>query len=199
MTLAPATDDALAADLRDRISGTVALPGELDYQRILPWNVAVPVAPCAAVFATSAADIAATVRYASERGLTVAVQSTGHGALSVGPETILVSTADMQGCAVDALNRVARVEAGVTWQRVLDAATPFGLAPLCGSSPNVGVVGFLTGGGIGPLVRSVGVSSDYVRAFEIVTGAGDVLRVTPDQHGDLFWGLRGSKATLDRV
>jgi hypothetical protein len=61
------------------------------------------------------------------------------------------------------------------------------------------VVGLLTGGGIGPLVRTVGVSGDHVRAFELVTGAGEILRVTPTEHGDLFWGLRGGKATLGIV
>ncbi len=58
---------------------------------------------------------------------------------------------------------------------------------------------FLTGGGIGPLVRTVGLSSDHVRAFELVTGAGEILRVTPEEHADLFWGLRGGKSTLGIV
>jgi FAD/FMN-containing dehydrogenase len=71
------------------------------------------------------------------------------------------------------------------------------LAPLCGSAP--GVVGYLSGGGIGPLVRSFGLSADHVRAFEMVTGAGQVLRVTPDEHADLFWGLRGGKSMLGIV
>jgi FAD/FMN-containing dehydrogenase len=195
MTLVSVADDALAS----RITGTVALPGDPDYQRITPWNVAVAVAPCAAVFPTSARDVAETVRYAAERGLTVAVQGTGHGALAVGPDSLLVHTADLAGVTVDPLNHCARVGAGTTWQEVLDAATPHGLAPLCGSSPTVGVVGFLTGAGIGPLVRSVGLSSDHVRAFEVVTGSGEQLRVTPGQHGDLFWGLRGSKSTLGIV
>lgn len=61
------------------------------------------------------------------------------------------------------------------------------------------MVGLLTGGGIGPLVRTVGVSGDHVRAFELVTGAGEILRATPTEHGDLFWGLRGGKATVGIV
>ena len=52
-------------------------------------------------------------------------------------------------------------------------------------------MGYLTGGGIGPLVRSVGLSADDVTAFDLVTGGGQMLRVTPDEHADLFWGLRG--------
>lgn len=200
MTLAPTADTGdLAALLRLRVAGSVALPGDADYARIAPWNVAAPVCPAAVVFAESARDIAETVRLAAALGLTVAVQATGHGALPVGDQTILVHTGALNSCEIDPLNRTARVGAGCRWQQVIDAAAPHGLAPLCGSSPSVGVVGFLTGAGIGPLVRTVGLSSDHVRAFELVTGAGELLRVTPEEHSDLFWGLRGAKATLGIV
>lgn len=192
-------DEATVAPLRARIAGTVALPADRDYARIMPWNVAVPVQPAAAVFVATARDVAQAVRFAAANNLTVAVQATGHGALPIGPDTLLVHTGELSGCHVDALNRTAYVGAGVRWQQVLDAATPYGLAPACGSAPGVGVVGFLTGGGIGPLVRSIGLSSDHVRGFELVTGAGEILWVTPLQHAELFWGLRGSKSTLGIV
>lgn len=185
---------ARAEGLRDRLDADVALPGDEAYERITPWNLAVPVQPCAVVFATTADDIADTMRYAGSHGLRVAVQATGHGALPVGADTVLVQTAAMTTCVIDAPSRTARVGAGVRWQSVVEAATPFGLAPLCGSAPEVGVAGYLTGAGIGPLVRTVGVSSDYIRSFVLVTGAGEVLRVTPEQHADLFWGVRGGKA-----
>ncbi|KMO80353.1 FAD-binding oxidoreductase [Mycolicibacterium obuense] len=185
--------------LRDHVATHVALPGEPGYERCVPWNVAASVTPAAVVLATSPEDVAGTVRFAAAHGFTVTVQATGHGAVGVGLDAILVQTAAMKHCAVDVLNRTARVGAGARWQDVLDVATPHGLAPLCGSAPGVGVVGFLTGGGIGPLVRTVGLSSDHVRAFEVVTGEGRVLRATPDENADLFWGLRGGKATLGIV
>ncbi len=191
--------DAVSA-LRDQLQGSLALPGEPDYDRITPWNVAVPVRPAMAVFVASATDVCTVVRFAARHGLRVAVQATGHGALpGLGRGTILVHTGALSGCAVDVRNRVARVGAGVRWQQVFDAACPHGLAPLSGSAPGVGVVGFLTGGGIGPLVRTFGASSDYVRAFEIVIGTGEILRVTPEQYPDLYWGVRGSKSTLGIV
>lgn len=182
--------------LRDHVATPVALPGEPGYERCTPWNVAAPVNPAAVVLATSPEDVAGTVRFAAAHGYTVTVQATGHGAVGVGQDTILVQTSAMKHCAVDVLNRTARVGAGARWQDVLDAATPHGLAPLCGSAPGVGVVGYLTGGGIGPLVRTVGLSSDHVRAFDVVTGEGTLLRATPEENADLFWGLRGGKATL---
>jgi hypothetical protein len=185
--------------LRDVVAAPVALPGERVYERATPWNVAATIAPAAVVLVTSAADVAAVTRFAAERGFRVAVQATGHGAVGVGDDTILVLTAGLRGCVIDIDERTARVGAGVTWQQVIDAAVPQGLAPLCGSAPGVGVVGYLTGGGIGPLVRTVGLSSDYVRAFELVTGSGEVLWVTPEEHAELFWGVRGGKAMLGVV
>lgn len=185
--------------LRDHVVAPVALPGERVYERALPWNVAVPVQPAAVVLATGAVDVADVMRYAAPRGLRVAVQATGHGAVPIGADTVLVLTSGLSSCVVDASARTARVGAGVRWQQLIDAAAPHGLAPLCGSAPGVGVVGYLTGGGVGPLVRTVGLSSDYVRAFELVTGGGEVLWVTPEQHADLFWGVRGGKAMLGIV
>jgi FAD/FMN-containing dehydrogenase len=75
-------------------------------------------------------------------------------------------------------------------------AAPHGLAPLVGSAASVGVAGYLSGGGIGPLVSTYGLSSDYVRSLDLVTGDGQIRHVTPAQYPDLFWGLRGGKATL---
>lgn len=191
--------DVDLAALRDAVRCHVAGPDDAGYERATPWNVAVPVEPAAVVLACSATDVAGVMRFAAARGLRVAVQSTGHGAVPIGRDTVLVLTSALTACHVDVSSRTARVGAGVRWQQLIDAATPHGLAPLCGSAPGVGVVGYLTGGGIGPLVRTVGLSSDYVRAFEVVTGAGDVLWVTPDQHADLFWGLRGGKSMLGIV
>ncbi len=199
MTLAESVDERALSTLPDHVSALVALPGEPGYERCTPWNVAVPVRPAAVVFATSAHHVAEAVRFAATHGLKVTVQATGHGAVPVGEDAILVHTGAMTDCVVDLQTRVARVGAGARWQHVLDAAAPHGLAPLCGSSPSVGVVGFLTGGGVGPLVRSVGVSSDYVRSFDLVTGTGELLHVTPQAHPDLFWGLRGGKSTLGIV
>jgi len=191
--------DAPLAGLRERLTGDVALPGEAGYGLATPWNVAVPVTPRAVVSAASGQDVAETVRFARAHGLRIAVQRTGHGATPVGEDTLLVHTGRLDECTVHADEAWIRVGAGVVWQQVLDAATPHGLAPLCGSAPGVGVVGFLTGGGLGPMARTYGVSADHVRALEVVTGDGRLRRATPTEHPELFWGLRGGKATLGIV
>lgn len=91
----------------------------------------------------------------------------------------------------------ARVGAGVRWQQVLDAAAPHGLAGLAGSAPHVGVVGYTTGGGVGPISRTYGFASDLVRAVELVTGDGELRRVTPGH--ELFAAVRGGKGAVGIV
>jgi hypothetical protein len=74
---------------------------------------------------------------------------------------------------------------------VLEKTQAVGLAPLLGSSPDVGVVGYTLGGGMGWLGRKYGLATDSVRFFELVTADGRLLRASETENSDLFWGLRG--------
>jgi FAD/FMN-containing dehydrogenase len=116
--------------------------------------------PAVILVAHDAADVAAGVRFASESGLGVAAQSTGHGVLYPADDSLLIVTSRMGAVEIDAGARMARVQAGVIWRQVLDAITPHGLAALLGSSPDTGVVGYMLGGGIGWLARRYGFGAD---------------------------------------
>jgi len=56
------------------------------------------------------------------------------------------------------------------------------------------VVGYLTGGGVGPFSTSFGLSADYVRSMDVVTAGGEELHVSHDENEDLYWALRGGKS-----
>lgn len=195
MTIDRSLDQADIAALRAAVRGAVHRPTDPGYP-LAGFNVAVSMRPWAVVDVLDADDVAAVVGFAAAAGMTVAVHATGHGATAVDGHSIVVRTAALDTCEVHAASRTARIGAGVRWQQVLDAAAPHGLAPLCGSSTTVGVVGFLSGGGIGPLVRTYGASSDHVREITVVTGLGEVIRATAEENAELFWGLRGGKGTL---
>ena len=203
-TADPAAGRAFApawlAELASAVDGRVATPTDADYPALtVPWNVAATSTPVAVVAAESAADVTAAVRFADRHDLDVAVQCTGHGAWHYDRPTLLVHTGLLQELTVDAAAGTARVGAGVRWQQVLDAAAPHGLAGLSGSSPHVGVVGYLTGGGLSPVARTYGYAADHVTAFDVVTGDGELRRATPTQNPALFWGLRGGKGALGIV
>src|SRR6185437_2532318 len=149
--------------------------------------------PAAVALPESAADVMAVVRWARSRGLRVAPQGTGHNAAAMGSlaHTVLVKTERMRGVEIDAERRIARVEAGVLWMEVTEAAAEHGLAALAGSSPDVGVVGYSLGGGVSWLSRKLGLAANSVTAIELVTADGRHVRCDREHEPELFWALRG--------
>ncbi|HWN32870.1 MAG TPA: FAD-binding oxidoreductase [Pseudonocardia sp.] len=179
-------------DLTGRTEGAVLRPGDADYDRARSgFQTAYRHRPSVIVAATRAADVLAAVRYAAAARLPVAVQATGHGLAAATDGGVLVNTAALTEVRVDPATRTACVAAGTRWRRVIDEAARYGLAPLSGSAPSVGVVGYTLGGGLGVLGREYGYAADHVRAVELVTADGAARRVTAESDSELFWALRG--------
>ncbi|HEX6887576.1 MAG TPA: FAD-binding protein, partial [Candidatus Nanopelagicales bacterium] len=198
-THAPQDRDLSFADLAARTHGTVAVPGDEQYDALVsPWNLAIQVRPAAVVAAQNAQDVVESVRFAAAHGLRVTPQATGHGPMAELLTELVVTTRGLDEVTVHP-DGWARVGAGVKWLRVVEAAAPLGLAPLSGSITDVGVVGYTTGGGLGPMARTYGLAIDRVRAIEVVTGDGVLRRATPTEHPELFFALRGGKGMLGIV
>src|SRR5439155_17989160 len=71
-------------------------------------------------------------------------------------------------------------------------AQAFGLACPVGVVGHTGVAGLTLGGGMGRLQRRYGFSVDNMLAVELVTADGRVVRVSGEDHPELFWGMRGA-------
>jgi FAD/FMN-containing dehydrogenase len=188
--------------LRSSVSGPVLAPGDEGWDAgRQAWNLLADQQPAGVVFAQSARDVAACVDFARRRGLRVAPQGTGHAATALEPldDTLLLKTMRMGAVEVDASARIARVEAGALWGELAVAAGQHGLAGLGGSSPDVGVVGYSLGGGIGWLTRKYGLASNSIVAAELVTADAEIVRADAHQHADLFWALRGGGGSFGVV
>ena len=192
--------DSDLTTLRSTVSGPVSTAGDPEYAADAGgYNLAVVHEPDVIVGATSAADVAAAIGWAAERDLPVAVQATGHGATERMVDGVLINTRRMQDVQVDPDRRVARVGAGVKWKSVLAESVPHGLVGLCGSSSDVGVVGYTLGGGLPILGRALGWAADRVRSIEVVTPDGQVRTVDAEHEPDLFEVLRGGKGNFGVV
>ncbi|SFF47584.1 FAD/FMN-containing dehydrogenase [Actinacidiphila alni] len=187
--------------LAQQVRGPVLLPDDEGYaQECAVFNLATALSPSIVVGATSAADVQAAVAVAARLGLPVAVKSTGHQVVTPAHGSLLITTHRMNAVAVDAGRRTARVAAGAVWQQVIDQAVPLGLAPVSGSMPGVGVVGYTLGGGLSPVFgRSHGYAADQVLALEIVTADGELRRVTPESDAELFRSVLGCKGNFGVV
>jgi FAD/FMN-containing dehydrogenase len=197
----PAADPAPAA-LRGLCGGAVHLPGEPGYDAARSaWNLAVDQRPAAVAYPATTAEVADVVRAAAAAGLRVAPQGTGHNAGPLGAldGVVLMRTDALTGVTVDPVRQRATVGAGVLWLEVVEEAARHGVTVLHGSSPDVGVVGYSLGGGMGWYARALGLQTHAITAAEVVTADGSVLDVDDHHRPDLLWALRGGGGNVGIV
>ncbi|GAB2650379.1 FAD-binding oxidoreductase [Kribbella swartbergensis] len=188
----------LLEQLRGVVQGPVFGPGDEGFAaEVAGFNLAAQHRPEVAVGITSEADAVAVVRTAAASGTPVRVLATGHGSPRAIEDGVLVNTSRLSKVRID--GRVAHIEAGCRWAQVVAAAAEHGLAPITGASDAVGCIGYTLGGGLGPLARTYGFSSDWARGFRVVPGTGEVVTADAEQNADLFWALRGGKGGLGLV
>jgi FAD/FMN-containing dehydrogenase len=174
------------------IRGRIATADDPDWDEARQaWNLAADQRPSAVAFVEGAEDVSNVARFASDSGLRVAAQGTGHGAAALGSldDVILIKTERMR--AVEVEDGRARVEAGAWAADVAEGAAKHGWSFLPGTSPNVGVIGYTLGGGLSWFGRKYGWACNRVSAIELVTADGEARTVDATTHPDLFWALRG--------
>jgi hypothetical protein len=193
-------DPTSLAVLRSQLAGTVVGPGDPGWdQARQAWNLTNQ-NPAAVVQPARADDVVAAVRFARGHGLGVAGQSTGHGATgTVQSDVLLINNGNWSGVTIDQANRIGRVLPGTQWGQVADAAQPYGLVGLQGSSVVVGVVGYSLGGGLGWLGRRYGLAANSIRAVEMVNAQAQLVRVDAASDPELFWALRGGGGNFGLV
>jgi FAD/FMN-containing dehydrogenase len=187
-------DSPLIQDLRARLRGPVIAPGEPGYDDSRSvWNAMIDRRPSAVARCLGVADVAACVKFAREQGIAISVKAGGHNisGLAVADDALLMDTSLMRGVFVDVKDRVAHAQAGCLLGDVDRETQLHGLAAVLGFVSQTGAAGLTLGGGFGYLTRRYGYTTDNLRAVEMVTAEGRIVRATEFENADLFWGLRG--------
>ena len=189
------------SELISRLTGPVFRPGEPGYDdERTTFNLNTPLRPAIVVGAASVEDVRTAIRFAAQNGLAVATRGGGHLAPRDGAGQLLLTLDRMTSVTVDAERSAVRVTGSPRWSQVLAAAGQHGLAPMNGSLPHVGVVGYLLGGGLSPVLgRLKGYASDHITSIDVVTADGEPHTVTATDEPDLFFALRGSKGNVGVV
>ncbi|KAL2000899.1 hypothetical protein VTN02DRAFT_2487 [Thermoascus thermophilus] len=152
---------------------------------------------------SSAADIAAGLKFAEENNIRLVIKNTGHDFLgrSTGRGSLGLWTHNLK--SIDFLDYrsegytgpAIRMGAGVQGIDAYRAAHARGFRVIGGDCPSVGLAGGYTqGGGHSLLSSTYGLAADQTLEWELVTANGTHLVASPTQNADLYWALSGGGA-----
>jgi FAD/FMN-containing dehydrogenase len=186
------------ADAKAELAGTfrdaLLLPGDAGYEEARKvHNGLVDKRPALIARCRGVADVIDAIELTRKLGLELAVRGGGHNV--AGRATIdggvMIDLSPMQGIHVEPSSASVRAQAGVTWGGLNRETQLYGLAVTGGVVSSTGIAGLTLGGGLGWLMGKLGLALDNLRAAELVTADGQVLRASKDQEPDLFWAVRG--------
>jgi FAD/FMN-containing dehydrogenase len=193
-TKTTALEESVVADLQARMQGELIRPDDESYDEARKvWNGMIDKRPALIARCASAADVIASVNFARENGILLAVRGGGHNVAgtAVADGGLVVDLSPMKGVRVDPGRRTVRAEGGVTIGELDEETQKFGLATPMGVVSETGIAGLTLGGGLGWLRRKYGLSSDNLVSVDVVTADGHSLTASETENPDLFWGIRG--------
>jgi len=180
--------------LRSRVSGPVVAQGDPGYDaaRLLYSPRFDGVHPLAVVYCESAIDVSRTILWARANGVAIAPRSGGHSYAGYSTTAgVVIDVSRLASITVNAAAGTVGIGAGARLMDVYRELATHGLAIPGGSCPTVGIAGLALGGGVGFSGRKLGLTSDNVRSFTMVTADGVVRPCTPQRNPNLFWAGRG--------
>jgi FAD/FMN-containing dehydrogenase len=179
---------------RKSLQGPLIQPDDADYEEARKvWNGMFDKHPALIVRCLNDADVISAVNFARTENLVVAVRGGGHHVAGFGTcdDGIVIDLSPMKKIVVDKVNRTATAQPGLTWAEFDKATQEYGLATTGGLVSTTGIAGFTLGGGFGWLVRKYGLTVDNLLSVDMVLANGHRVTANPQEHADLFWGIRG--------
>ncbi|MDQ2629745.1 MAG: FAD-binding oxidoreductase [Actinomycetota bacterium] len=199
---ADSPSEAALSELRFRLRGGLYEPGAPEYADACTlFNSMIARQPRLVARCAAPDDVIASLAFAREHELEVAVRSGGHSVSgrSLCDGGLVLDLRGMCDVEVDPEQRVARVGGGATWAEVDRATQIHGLATTGGRVSTTGVAGLTLGGGSGWLERKHGLACDNLIAAELVSAEGELVRAAEDENRELLWALRGGGGSFGVV
>jgi FAD/FMN-containing dehydrogenase len=166
------------------------------------WAANVPLHPKCIVQPLTTEDVSRVVKLLANAEGLVAIRSGGHtqwaGSNDV-DQGVTIDLGRMTDVTYDAQSKLASLQPGSRWGGVYEKLQNHSVCVTGGRDGNVGIGGFLTGGGNSYYAGLHGLACDTIANFEVVLANGDVINANADSHSDLWTALKGGSGNFGIV
>ncbi|KAF3931067.1 hypothetical protein ABW20_dc0105584 [Dactylellina cionopaga] len=142
----------------------------------------------------STADVSKGVALLSRNHCQFAIRSGGHlpnPGFSSTNDGVLLNLKELNQVVYDTKQKVAKIGTGNRWGKVYQTLDQYNITVLGGRDADVGVGGFLLGGGMGFLSNSNGWAADNILDYEVVLANGEIVHANKKENPKLFRALKG--------
>uniref|UniRef100_A0A8H7K335 FAD-binding PCMH-type domain-containing protein n=1 Tax=Bionectria ochroleuca TaxID=29856 RepID=A0A8H7K335_BIOOC len=183
------------------LGGLLLLPHDLAYteREASYWAPNAALGPRCILQPRTTEDVSRAVKAVAASGAKFAIRSGGHSQWAGGSNVhngVTIDLGRMTDITYNAQTTVASIQPGPRWGDIFAALKPYGVALTGGRDADVGIGGFLTGGGNAYLTARTGFGCDTVVNFEVVLANGTIVNANKTANADLWRALKGGWANF---
>lgn len=180
-----------------KLTGRVIRKGNAEYDKsrlVSNYHTSKNKFPEVIVYSKTATDVKNAVLWARHNKMPIRIRSGGHHheGYSTGTGAVVIDVSEMKELKVDASTQIATIQPGLTNLELYDKLFEVGFTHVGGTCSEVGLSGLVLSGGMGPLLRRVGLTCDSLVSVDMVGANGQIIHATKEnEHKDLFWATCG--------
>ncbi|KAI9148105.1 FAD-dependent monooxygenase yanF [Paramyrothecium foliicola] len=192
------TKEHVLASIREAgLSDVLSLPSDPLYEQSVDsyWSSSAKLRPWAIVQPRNTDEVSQVVRaIVAVPDAHFAIRSGGHMS-SPGSNNIVdgitLDLSNLKEITFNSATQLASVQPGARWNDVYPVIESLGLMVTGGNIGDVGVGGYLLGGGFSYFSCRTGLACASVARYEVVLADGSVVEADKDNHAELFRALKG--------
>ncbi|KAI2473545.1 6-hydroxy-D-nicotine oxidase [Annulohypoxylon bovei var. microspora] len=188
---------AATAMLASRLEGHVVTSNDKQYElgRDFPWSRTCWLPAACYVQPRTPDEVAVALKSIKEAGSQFAIRCGGHNCntnvSSVDGSGVVIDLRNLNTLSLDKTSGVARIGSGNTWEQAYAFLEEYGLTAIGGRQNDVGVGGFLLGGGMSAFCNLYGLGVDSIVNFEVVLADSTIVNANKNENSDLYRALKG--------
>lgn len=166
------------------------------------WAANISMHPSCIVQPRTADEISQVIQVLAKTDGLLALRSGGHTQWAGSNDVnngVTIDLGQMTSVTYDEEKNLASIQPGARWAPVYRELLKHQVCVTGGRDGNVGVGGFLTGGGISYHAGENGLGCDNVANFEVVLATGEIINANADSHVDLWKALKGGSGNFGIV